>query len=73
MPHWISDRIMAIVSYVPALFVDPESANFALVRAMFGLLFIVAIIYLIAVLSSRSVFSQCRKKIAGLFGRRQKL
>jgi cytochrome bd-type quinol oxidase subunit 2 len=62
---------MAIVSYVPALFVDPESANFPLVRAMFGLLFIVAIVYVIAVLSSRSVFSQCRKKISGMFARRQ--
>ena len=71
MPHWISDKIAAIMSYVPALFVDPESANFALVRTMFGLLFIVAIVYLIAVLNSRSVFSRCGKKISRLFSRRQ--
>lgn len=54
MPHWISETIMAIVSYVPALFVDPESPNFPLIRTMFGLIFIAAVVYLIAVLTSRS-------------------
>ena len=54
MPHWISDTIMAIVSFVPALFVDPESPNFPLIRAMFGLIFIAAVVYLIAVVTSRS-------------------
>jgi hypothetical protein len=54
MPHWISDTIMAIVSFVPALFVDPESPNFPLIRAMFGLIFIAAVVYAIAVLTTRA-------------------
>ena len=58
MPHWISDTIMGIVSFVPALFVDPESANFPLIRAMFGLIFIVAVVYAIAVFTSRRVGRQ---------------
>jgi hypothetical protein len=69
MPHWISDAIMAIVSYVPALFVDPESANFPLIRTMFGLLLIATIVYLIAVLTSRPVISQWIRKLSGLFAR----
>lgn len=53
MLDWISDKIMAIVSYVPALIVDRDSANFPLIRTMFGLLLIVAVIYVIAAFTSR--------------------
>lgn len=53
MPHWISDTIMAIVSYVPALFVDPKSAQFSLIRTMFGLIVIAAVVYVIAMWASR--------------------
>lgn len=60
---------MAIVSFVPALFVDPESANFPLIRAMCGLLLIAAIVYVIAVLTSRPILSQCMKRLSGLFVR----
>jgi hypothetical protein len=70
MPHWISETIMAIVSYVPALFVDPESPNFALIRTMFGLILIVLVVYVIAVLTSRHTISNCMKKLSGLFARK---
>ena len=66
----MSEKIMAIVSYVPALFVDPESSNFELVRAMFGLMLIVAVVYVIAVLTSRHTISNCMKKLSGLFARK---
>jgi hypothetical protein len=39
---WFSDKIMAMVSHVPALIVDQESANFPLIRTMFGLILIVS-------------------------------
>jgi hypothetical protein len=71
MLDWISDTIMAIVSYVPAIFVDRESAQFPLVRAMFGLILITAIVYAIAVLTSRRTASRYVKKVSGLFARRR--
>ena len=71
MLDWLSDSIMSIMTFVPALIVDQDSASFPLVRTMFGLIFIVAVVYLMAVLSSRSVFSRCREKISGLFARRR--
>jgi hypothetical protein len=51
----IAEGFYAILSYVPALFVDPGSANFGLVRAMFGLIIIVIIVYLIAMRPMRPV------------------
>lgn len=55
MPHWISEKIMAIVSFIPALFVDPESANFTLIRAMFGLILIALVVYAISLVTTRRV------------------
>lgn len=48
MLEWISHRLLAIVNFVPALFVDKGSANFELVRAMYGLILIVLILYVFA-------------------------
>ena len=48
MPHWISETIMAIVNFVPALFVAEDSPNFPVARMMIALLFIVLVVYLIA-------------------------
>ena len=53
MLDWISDTLMGIVTFVPALIVDQESANFPLIRAMFGLILIAGVVYLMAVLTSR--------------------
>jgi len=53
MLDWFSDKLMQIVTFVPALFVDQKSANFELVRAMFGLIIIAATVYVIAALTSR--------------------
>jgi hypothetical protein len=51
----IAEGFYSILSYVPALFVEPDSANFGLVRAMFGLIIIVIIVYLIAMRPMRPV------------------
>ena len=53
MLDWLSDKLMEIVTFVPAIFVDQKSANFELVRAMFGLIMIAAVVYAIAALTSR--------------------
>jgi hypothetical protein len=50
MFDWIAGRIWAIVTFVPALFVAEDSPNFTLIRAMFGLLLIVAILFMIVML-----------------------
>ena len=52
MPHWLSETILAIVNFVPALFVAQDSPHFLLVRAMFGLLFIVLLVGVVAMLRS---------------------
>ena len=58
MLDWIAEGILAIVTFVPALFVDRESPNFMLIRSMFGLLLIVLIVYLIAMRPLRSIITK---------------
>jgi len=53
MLDWISHTLMQIVTFVPALIVDQESPNFPLIRAMFGLIMIAGVVYVMAVLTSR--------------------
>jgi hypothetical protein len=71
MPHWISETLMAIVSYLPAMIVDQESPNFPLIRAMFGLLLIAMIVYVIAMTPFRSAVAHSVARVSGLFSRRQ--
>ncbi|MBN8965831.1 MAG: hypothetical protein J0H89_10740 [Rhizobiales bacterium] len=48
MLDWISETVIAIVSYVPAQFVSPDSQHFVLIRSMFGLLLIVLVVLILA-------------------------
>jgi hypothetical protein len=48
MLDWIADTLLKIVNYAPALFVAQDSANFMLIRAMFGLILIVLVVVVIA-------------------------
>jgi hypothetical protein len=50
MPGWITDSLLAIINTVPALIVPQDSPHFLLVRAMFVLIFIVLIVFAIAML-----------------------
>lgn len=45
MLEWTADRLLAIFNAVPALLVAEDSPNFTLIRAMFGLMLIVLVIY----------------------------
>jgi hypothetical protein len=60
MLDWIAAPIMAIVTFIPVLFVDKDSPNFMLIRSMFGLLLIVLIVYLLAMRPLRSMIATCR-------------
>jgi hypothetical protein len=62
MLNWIAEKIMAIVTFIPALIVEQDSPNFMLIRAMFGLLLIVAIVYLLAMRPIRSFMANYRNK-----------
>jgi hypothetical protein len=64
MLDWISDTIWSIVTYVPAIFVDQNSPSFELVRAMFGLLFIALIVYVIAMMPRFGIFAWMKKMSA---------
>jgi ABC-type transport system involved in cytochrome c biogenesis permease subunit len=62
MLEWIADKILAIVTFVPALFVAEDSPQFMLVRSMFALALIPLIIFGIAMLPSRAVIARYLKK-----------
>ena len=54
MLDWIVGTVIAIVSYVPAQIVPPDSQHFILIRSMFALLLIVLIILILALNPFRS-------------------
>ena len=70
MLHKISEGFFALLSSVPAIFTEHGSPNFMLVRAMFGLIAIVLIVYLIAMRPFRGVIVSCVQKVSHLFGRK---
>jgi hypothetical protein len=47
MLEWIANAVLAVVNYLPAQFVTQDSPNFVLVRAMFGFIFIVLLVFII--------------------------
>ena len=71
MPHWISEWILAIVTYVPALFVPEETPSFMLIRTMFGLLFITLIVYLIALRPFRAAIAHVVSKASSFVTRKR--
>ncbi len=66
MLDWIAEKILAIVSFIPALFVDPNSPSFMLIRAVFGLLLLVVIIYLVVMRPLRSIITTYKSKSSKL-------
>jgi hypothetical protein len=58
MLDWVGEKILAIVTFIPALFVAEDSPNFMLVRAMFGLLLAVLVVYIIAMRPVRSAIAR---------------
>ena len=68
------DRIVegfwAALKSVPAWITAEGSPNFLLVRAMFGLLLIVLVAYIISMRPVRSRLSDCMKRVSQLIVRR---
>lgn len=71
MLAWISDAIWSIVTWVPAWLTEYDSPNFKLIRAMFGLLLIVLVVYIIAMRPLRRVIQHCRRRTSGTAARKQ--
>jgi Zn-dependent protease with chaperone function len=71
MLDWIVEGIIAIVTFVPALFVAEDSPNFMLIRAMFGLLLIVLVVYIIAMQPVRSAIVRYMGKASDLIVRKR--
>jgi hypothetical protein len=70
MLDWIGETILAIVTSVPAVFVAEDSPNFTAIRAMFGLLLIVLVAYLIAMRPFRAGIARCMTAISNLIARK---
>jgi hypothetical protein len=71
MLDWIVEKIWAAVTFVPALIVAESSPNFMLIRAMFGLLLIVLVVYLIAMRPFRSAIARGVTRMSNLIVRRR--
>ena len=62
MLDWIVEKVIAIVSYVPAQFVPPDSVHFKLIRSMFGLLLVILIVAILATRPLRSIMRRLRDR-----------
>jgi hypothetical protein len=67
MLDWIGDTFLAIVTAVPALFVDQDSPRFFLIRGMLGLILVVLVACLMAMRPFRPFLVRCMKMASNLF------
>ena len=56
----ISETIVEVVSYIPALFVPRDSVHFVLARGMFGILLVVLVIIILAFKPLRAAIKRYR-------------
>ena len=71
MLDWIADKILALVSWIPALLVEEASPSFIAIRAMFALILIVLFIYAVGLWVSSAASSRQMEKMASLFSRKR--
>ena len=71
MLDWFSETMLKIVTSVPALLVGEDSPTFMAVRAMFGLILIVLVAYVIAMRPFRSAIARSMGKVSNLFVRKR--
>jgi hypothetical protein len=41
--HWLVEKILAVVNFVPVLFVEQNSPRFEIVRGLLGLMFVLLV------------------------------
>jgi ABC-type transport system involved in cytochrome c biogenesis permease subunit len=63
MLEWIAEKLLSAFNTVPALLVAENSPTFDLVRAIYGLLILAIVLYVIVMLRPvRSLIGQVRRK-----------
>ena len=62
MLDWLVEKTLAIVNFLPALFVEQDSPSFVLVRGMFGLLLVLLVLCAFALWPRRSDLGRTRNK-----------
>jgi len=67
MLDWIVEKILAVLAWIPALFLEEGSPNVFMVRAMFALMLLAAIIYAVAMWPPRGTLGQYVEKIMNRF------
>jgi hypothetical protein len=55
---WLVEKILAVVNFLPALFVEQNSLRFEIVRGLFGLLFVLLVLIALALWPEGSNFSR---------------
>jgi hypothetical protein len=71
MIDWIVEKLLSVAHWVPAIFLDEGSPNHNLVRAMFALLLLVLVIYLIAIWAPRSAVRRFTGKLGSILSRKR--
>ena len=71
MLDWIGAKILALMTLLPAVFVDEKSPTFTAIRAMFGLVFIVLVAYLVTTRPVRSAVARCMRAMSDLAVRKR--
>jgi high-affinity Fe2+/Pb2+ permease len=52
--HWFVEKILDVVNFLPALFVEQNSPRFEIVRGLFGLMFVLLVLIVFAWWQKRS-------------------
>ena len=71
MIDWIVEKLLSVAHWVPAIFLDEGSPNHDLVRAMFALLLLVLVVYLIAIWAPRSAVGRFTGKLGSMLSRKR--
>ena len=71
MLDWIGAKILALMTLLPAVFVDEKSPTFTAIRAMFGLVFIVLVADLVTTRPVRSAVARCMRAMSDLAVRKR--
>ena len=62
MLHWVAERIMALINFLPPVFVSDEH-HFVLIRTMFALLLVVLVVYILAMWPFGSLIARIKNKL----------
>jgi hypothetical protein len=71
MIDWAVEKLLSVAHWMPALFLDEGSPNHNLVRAMFALLLLVLVVYLIVMWAPRSAIGRFTDKLGGYLSRKR--